>query len=159
MFCNKLYVQYNQQADIPLEVQLRSSMLLLSWCRSGKTEKGGTWPPCAICFSCLLQHTWHSLTEIQQDFLSIHVFISIHKWCRYWSIWTFITICYAKAKLLFFQVHIFSCTLLGSYAFIVPFAFYFGSSLTYIVINVLGLVTVQHYADTVGYPPFQVCGE
>lgn len=55
------------------------------------------------------------------------------------------------------KVHIFSCTLLGSYAFIVPFAFYFGSSLTYIVINVLGLVTVQHYADTVGYPPFQVC--
>ncbi|KAG0725594.1 Transmembrane 7 superfamily member 3 [Chionoecetes opilio] len=55
------------------------------------------------------------------------------------------------------KVHIFSCTLLGSYAFIVPFAFYFGSSLTYIVINVLGLVTVQHYAETVGYPPFQVC--
>lgn len=55
------------------------------------------------------------------------------------------------------KVHIFSCTLLGSYGFIVPFAFYFGSSLTYIVINVLGLVTVQHYSDTVGYPPFQVC--
>ncbi|KAK8375469.1 hypothetical protein O3P69_008361 [Scylla paramamosain] len=55
------------------------------------------------------------------------------------------------------KVHIFSCTLLGSYAFIVPFAFYFGSSLTYIVINVLGLVTVQDYPETVGYPPFQVC--
>lgn len=57
------------------------------------------------------------------------------------------------------QVHIFSCTLLGSYAFIVPFAFYFGSSLTYIVINVLGLVTVEHYSHAVGYPPFQVCGK
>lgn len=55
------------------------------------------------------------------------------------------------------RVHIFSCTLLGSYAFIVPFAFYFGSSLTYIVINVLGLLTVEHYSHTVGYPPFQVC--
>lgn len=57
------------------------------------------------------------------------------------------------------QVHIFSCTLLGSYAFIVPFAFYFGSSLTYIVINVLALLTVENYYRTVGYPPFQVCGK
>nr|XP_053628280.1 transmembrane 7 superfamily member 3-like [Cherax quadricarinatus] len=55
------------------------------------------------------------------------------------------------------KVHIFSCTLLGSYAFIVPFAFYFGSSLTYIVINVIGLMTVVNYSAAVGYPPFQVC--
>lgn len=55
------------------------------------------------------------------------------------------------------KVHIFSCTLLGSYAFIVPFAFYFGSSLTYIVINVIGLMTVQHYSEALGYPPFQFC--
>ncbi|XP_064084874.1 LOW QUALITY PROTEIN: transmembrane 7 superfamily member 3-like [Macrobrachium nipponense] len=55
------------------------------------------------------------------------------------------------------KVHIFSCTLLGSYAFVVPFAFYFGSSLTYIVINVIGVITVQHYSETIGYPPFQVC--
>ncbi|XP_042205664.1 transmembrane 7 superfamily member 3-like [Homarus americanus] len=55
------------------------------------------------------------------------------------------------------KVHIFSCALLGSYAFTVPFAFYFGSSLTYIVINVIGLMTVMDYSEAVGYPPFQVC--
>nr|XP_045582776.1 transmembrane 7 superfamily member 3-like [Procambarus clarkii] len=55
------------------------------------------------------------------------------------------------------KVHIFSCVMLGSYAFIVPFAFYFGSSLTYIVINVIGLMTVENYSEAVGYPPFQVC--
>ncbi|XP_068227180.1 transmembrane 7 superfamily member 3-like [Palaemon carinicauda] len=55
------------------------------------------------------------------------------------------------------KVHIFSCSMMGSYAFVVPFAFYFGSSLTYIVINVIGILTVQHYSETLGYPPFQVC--
>ncbi|KAK4292696.1 hypothetical protein Pmani_034553 [Petrolisthes manimaculis] len=54
------------------------------------------------------------------------------------------------------KVHIFSCALLGSYAFMVPPAFYLGSSLTYIVINVIALLTVEHYSDTLGYPPFQV---
>lgn len=55
------------------------------------------------------------------------------------------------------KVHIFSCTFLGSYAMVVPFAFYFGSSLTYIVINVIALDTVAHYSEAVGFPPFQVC--
>ncbi|XP_042877536.1 transmembrane 7 superfamily member 3-like [Penaeus japonicus] len=55
------------------------------------------------------------------------------------------------------KVHIFSCTFLGSYAVVVPFAFYFGSSLTYIVINVIALDTVAHYSEAIGFPPFQVC--
>lgn len=56
-------------------------------------------------------------------------------------------------------MHIFSCTFLGSYAIVVPFAFYFGSSLTYIVINVIALDTVAHYSEAIGFPPFEVCGE
>lgn len=55
------------------------------------------------------------------------------------------------------KVHIFSCTFLGSYAIVVPFAFYFGSSLTYIVINVIALDTVAHYSEAIGFPPFEVC--
>ncbi|XP_076056924.1 transmembrane 7 superfamily member 3-like [Oratosquilla oratoria] len=55
------------------------------------------------------------------------------------------------------KVHIFSCTLLGSYACTVPVAFYTGSTLTYIVINVVSLMSVKDYARTIGYPPFQTC--
>jgi len=57
------------------------------------------------------------------------------------------------------QVHIFSCVTIGAYATILPFAFYFGSTLNYIVINAVAAMTVPGYAATVGYPPFQTCGE
>ncbi|KAK7075295.1 hypothetical protein SK128_000886 [Halocaridina rubra] len=55
------------------------------------------------------------------------------------------------------RVHIFSCSLLSLYAFVVPFAFYFGSSWTYMAINFIGLITANRYPDTLEYPPFQVC--
>ncbi|CAL4067382.1 unnamed protein product, partial [Meganyctiphanes norvegica] len=52
-------------------------------------------------------------------------------------------------------IHIFSCTFLGSFITIVPFSFYFGATLMYIVINVIGAITVNHYSGAIGYPPFQ----
>ena len=55
----------------------------------------------------------------------------------------------------FLQGNIVSCAILGSYAAIIPIDHYIGSSLKYIVLNVVRRATISNFGKAVLDPPYQ----
>lgn len=51
--------------------------------------------------------------------------------------------------------NIISCAVLGGYAVILPIDYYIGSSLKYIIVNVVRRITVRGFGRAVVDPPFQ----
>ena len=59
----------------------------------------------------------------------------------------------------FAQANIISCAVLGSYAVIIPIDHYIGSSLKYIIVNIVRRATIRGFGRTVLDPPYQDNGK
>lgn len=57
------------------------------------------------------------------------------------------------------RVNVLACSLVGSYAAIVPIDHYVGANLKYIFINTVRRATVTGFSEAIIDPPFQMKGE
>lgn len=56
------------------------------------------------------------------------------------------------------KYNIISCATIGAYGIILPFDFYFGTTLKYIVVNVINRATVEGFNLALTKPPVQIAG-
>lgn len=76
---------------------------------------------------------------------------------NYWSVFGGIIIFFLFSMMLLSEkANIISCSVLGSYAAIVPIDHYIGANLRYIIINTIRRATVARFKLAVVHPPFQI---